>query len=114
MDFRQAGNPGTWRELFPAKAASRPYFYFTFDKELTNLQTKQLLTGAAVIAGLLLVVVAVLYFNQPAGSLPAFLPGHEAGMTGRHTKHGILAFALAFCCFIAARFFWGASPDKRV
>lgn len=78
------------------------------------MQTKQLLTGAAVIVGLLLIVVAVLYFTQPAGSLPGFLPGYEAGMTGRHTKHGILAFALALCCFVAARFFWGPTTDKRV
>jgi len=76
------------------------------------LQTKQLTTGLAVLVGLLLIVAAILYFTQPAGALPGFLPGHEAGMTGRHTKHGILAFALGLCCFVAARFFWGAAPDK--
>ena len=78
------------------------------------MQTKQLTTAAAVLVGLLLIVVAVLYFTQPAGSLPGFLPGHEAGVTGRHTKHGVLAFALALCCFVTARFFWGSATDKRV
>jgi hypothetical protein len=75
------------------------------------LQTKQLTTGLAVLIGLLLIVAAVLYFTQPAGSLPGFLPGHEAGVTTPHTKHGILALALAICAFVAARFFWGASAD---
>jgi hypothetical protein len=75
------------------------------------LQTKQLTTGLAVLIGLLLIVAAVLYFTQSAGSLPGFLPGHEAGVTTPHTKHGILALALAICAFVAARFFWGASAD---
>ena len=75
------------------------------------MQTKQITTGLAVLIGLLFIVAAVLYFTQPAGSLPGFLPGHEAGVTTPHTKHGILALALAICAFVAARFFWGASAD---
>ncbi len=82
-------------------------------EELTHLQTKQLTTGLAVLVGLLLLVVAVLYFTQPPGALPGFLPGHEAGVTTRHTKHGILALALAACCFVAARFFWGPATDTN-
>lgn len=75
------------------------------------MQTKQLTTGAAVLIGLLLLIVAVLYVTQPAQALPGFLPGHEAGVLTHHTKHGILALALAVCCFIAARFFWGPGQD---
>lgn len=75
------------------------------------MQTKQLATGAAVIFGLLLVVVGVIYFITPAGSLPVFLPGHEVGVAARHTKHGILALALGIGCFIAARFLWGPATD---
>ncbi len=81
------------------------------------MQTKQLTTGLAVLVGLLFVVVAVLYFTQTAGSLPGFLPGHAAAGTAEalkhHAKHGILAFALAVCCFIAARFFWGPATDTN-
>lgn len=79
-------------------------------RRILNVQTKQLTTGAAVIVGLLLIVVAVIYFITPASGLPGFLPGHEASSL-HHTKHGILALALGLCCFIAARFFWGAPTD---
>ena len=75
------------------------------------MQTKQLTTGVAVLIGVLLLVAAVLYFITPAGSLPGFLPGHEAGVTAPHTKHGILALGLAVCAFVAARFFYGSAPD---
>ncbi len=75
------------------------------------MQTKQLTTGLAVLVGLLLLVAAVLYVTQPAGSLPGFLPGHEAGVITHHTKHGILSLALAIGCFVAARFFWGPGQD---
>ncbi len=75
------------------------------------MQTKQLTAGAAILIGVLLLVAAVLYFITPAGSLPGFLPGHEAGVTAPHTKHGILALALAICAFVAARFLYGSAPD---
>ena len=38
-----------------------------------------------------LLVVAAVYFLVPADQLPGFLPGHEAGVTRVHTKHGIVS-----------------------
>jgi hypothetical protein len=75
------------------------------------LQTKQLTAGAAILIGVLLLVAAVLYFITPASALPGFLPGHEVGVTAPHTKHGILALGLAICAFVAARFFYGSTPE---
>ncbi len=75
------------------------------------MQTKQLAAGAAILVGVLLLAAAVIYFITPAGSLPGLLPGHEAGVTTPHTKHGILALALAVCAFVAARFLYGSAPD---
>ena len=75
------------------------------------MQTKRLSAGIAILIGVLLLVAAVLYFITPAGNLPGFLPGHEAGVTTPHTKHGILALALAICAFVAARFFYGAKGE---
>ena len=75
------------------------------------MQTKQLTVGAAILVGVLLLVAAVLYLITPAACLPGFLPGHEAGVTTPHTKHGILALALAICAFVAARFFYGSAPE---
>ncbi len=75
------------------------------------MQTKQITTGLAVLVGLLFIVAAVLYFTQSADALPGFLPGHKIGDLTHHTKHGILAIALAVCAFVAARFFWGAPAE---
>jgi hypothetical protein len=43
------------------------------------------------ILGVVLLIVAALYFMIPADQLPAFFPGHKAGVTHVHTKHGIVA-----------------------
>ena len=43
------------------------------------------------LLGVVLLVVAAVYFLVPADQLPGFFPGHEAGVTNVHTKHGIAA-----------------------
>lgn len=43
------------------------------------------------VLGVILLVVAGLYFLIPADQLPSFFPGHEAGVTRLHTKHGIVS-----------------------
>lgn len=43
------------------------------------------------LLGVLLIAVAVVYFVVPADSLPGFFPGHEAGVTRMHTKHGLVS-----------------------
>jgi hypothetical protein len=43
------------------------------------------------LLGVILLVVAGVYFLIPADQLPAFFPGYEAGVTHVHTKHGIVA-----------------------
>ena len=48
---------------------------------------KMLLT----LLGVIMLVIAGIYFLVPADQLPGFLPGHEAGVTRMHTKHGIVA-----------------------
>jgi hypothetical protein len=58
----------------------------------------------AVIAGLLLLALAALYFVDSAGALPGFIPGHEAGSAHHHIKHGIAALVLALGCFVFAWF----------
>lgn len=64
-----------------------------------------------MIVGILLVVVAIVYFAEPAGSLPSFFPGHEAGSSHHHFKHGIAALVLALACFTFAWFQSG--PEKK-
>ena len=43
------------------------------------------------LLGVVLIAVAVVYFLVPADSLPGFFPGHEAGVTRVHTKHGMVS-----------------------
>jgi hypothetical protein len=43
------------------------------------------------VLGVLLLVVAAVYFLMPADQLPGFFPGHEAGVARMHYKHGIVA-----------------------
>jgi hypothetical protein len=43
------------------------------------------------LLGVVLLVVAAVYFLMPADQLPGFFPGHEAGVTRMHYKHGIVA-----------------------
>jgi hypothetical protein len=43
------------------------------------------------LLGVVLLIVAAVYFVMPADQLPGFFPGHEAGVTHAHIKHGIVA-----------------------
>lgn len=52
---------------------------------------RALMAAVLIIVGALIVIAGVLYFTQPAHSLPTFLPGYLAHATGKHTKRGIAA-----------------------
>jgi hypothetical protein len=71
---------------------------------------RKLLVVLAVVLGIALVAVAVVYWAEPAGSLPSFFPGHEAGSSHHHAKHGIAAFFLGLACFAFA---WFNSGPKK-
>jgi len=48
---------------------------------------KMILTSLGVI----LLIIAAVYFLVPADQLPGFLPGHETGVTRMHYKHGVVS-----------------------
>jgi hypothetical protein len=74
--------------------------------------TRILAISAAVI-GVLAVVAAVIYFAEPAHSLPSFFPGHVSASSSEaahhHAKHGIAALVVALACFAFA---WFATGPK--
>jgi hypothetical protein len=74
------------------------------------MRNDRLLVALAVVVGLALIVVAVVYWAEPAKSLPGFLPGHEAGSSHHHVKHGIAAFFVGLACLAFA---WFRSGPKR-
>jgi hypothetical protein len=43
------------------------------------------------LLGVVLLVIAAVYFLLPADQLPGFFPGHEAGVARMHYKHGVAA-----------------------
>ena len=43
------------------------------------------------LLGVVLLVVAAVYFLVPADQLPGFFPGHEVGAARMHYKHGIVS-----------------------
>jgi hypothetical protein len=67
------------------------------------------LAVAVAIVGVALIVLAVVYFVDPAKSLPSFIPGHEAGSSHHHIKHGVAALAVGLACLAFAWFQTGPS-----
>jgi len=53
----------------------------------------------AIVLGLAFAVLAIVYWVLPAGSLPSFLPGYEAGSSHVHLKHGGAAAVVAVLLF---------------
>jgi hypothetical protein len=58
----------------------------------------------AYLLGIILIVVAVVYFVMPADSLPSFFPGHEAGLDRIRLKHGIASGAVGVILLFAGWF----------
>jgi uncharacterized membrane-anchored protein YitT (DUF2179 family) len=77
---------------------------------LRPMRNDRLLAIAAVILGTVLIVIAIVYWAEPAKSLPGFFPGHTAGSSHHHAKHGIAAFLLGIACFVFA---WFRTGPKR-
>ncbi len=42
-----------------------------------------------IVLGVVLLVVAAVYFLVPADQLPSFFPGHETGLLRLRIKHGV-------------------------
>ena len=64
-------------------------------------------TVGLIVLGLLFAVVGVVYLAKTAAQLPSFFPGHQAGSAHHHTKHALVAFALAIVSWAGAWFSTG-------
>ena len=67
-------------------------------------------TTLLVILGVVLLVVGIVYFAEPAKSLPSFFPGHQAAVTKHHDKHAIAALLVGLAAFAIA---WISSGTRR-
>ncbi len=81
-----------------------------------SLGTLRKLAIPAVLVGVLLVVIAIVYFADPAKSLPSFFPGHVSASSSEaghhHAKHGIAALVVALACFAFAWFQTGPQTSS--
>ena len=53
----------------------------------------------AYLLAIICIVVAVVYFVMPAGSLPTFMPGYIAGSDHIHHTHAAAALVVAIILF---------------
>ncbi len=75
------------------------------------MRNDRLLALAAAIVGLVLIAVAIVYWAEPARSLPSFFPGHTAGSAHHHVKHGIASFLVGLA-FLVFAWFRSAEPKR--
>jgi hypothetical protein len=74
---------------------------------------RKLVPAAALALGVALIVVAVVYWAEPARSLPSFFPGHRAGSAHHHVKHGVAAFVVGLAVLAFAWFQSGPRGGRR-
>ena len=68
------------------------------------MEKRRSLIWPAIALGIVFIIVAIVYLADTADALPSFFPGHEAGSSRHHVKHGIAAFAVGLGCFVFAWF----------
>jgi hypothetical protein len=58
------------------------------------------------LLGIILIVVAVIYFVMPADQLPNVMPGHQSGLMRVRFKHGVASGAVGIV-LLAVGWFMG-------
>ncbi len=58
----------------------------------------------AYLVAIVCIIAAVMYFVMPAGQLPTFMPGYEAGSAHIHMKHAIIALVLGVILLVIGWF----------
>jgi drug/metabolite transporter (DMT)-like permease len=64
----------------------------------------------AILAGIVLIVVAVVYFTVGSNDLPSWFPGHYEKTSATRPKRGVAAAVVAAACFAYA---WYAVRTAR-
>jgi hypothetical protein len=58
----------------------------------------------AFLLAIICIIAAVMYFVMPAGSLPTFMPGYQAGSDHIHKTHAVAAVVAAVVLFLIGWF----------
>jgi drug/metabolite transporter (DMT)-like permease len=65
------------------------------------------------VVGVILIVVAILYFAEPAKSLPSFIPGHIKGSTGHHPLKATGSLVVGIVFAVGAWFALAYKPKPQ-
>jgi uncharacterized membrane protein HdeD (DUF308 family) len=69
------------------------------------MRTGRLLALLAVVVGIALIVVGVIYLTETEHQIPSFFPGHVSHPASHHhVKHGIAAILVGLACLAFAWF----------
>ena len=93
------------------RGANRPYVGPAHHELIRSLAVRGAIRILLAIVGVVAVMLAIIYFMVPAGSLP--FPdalGHEAGSQVIHVKHGIAALVAGLVCWVLV---WDMGPPLR-
>jgi 1,4-dihydroxy-2-naphthoate octaprenyltransferase len=77
------------------------------------VNNRRLLAIIAIVVGVVLIAIAIVYWAEPAKSLPSFFPGHQAGSGHHHVKHGIASFLVGLACLVFAWFNTGGERSRQ-
>ena len=66
----------------------------------------------AILLGLALIATGIVYWAEPAHSLPGFFPGNDAHSATHHLKHGIAAFLVGLALLAFAWFQTGSKKRQ--
>jgi hypothetical protein len=69
--------------------------------KLMNNKSISILAG---LVGVVLIIVAIIYWRIPAGSLPHYFPGYFSGSSTIHFKHGLASLILGLGALALAWF----------
>lgn len=76
------------------------------------MRNNRLLVALAIVLGVVLIAIALVYWSEPAKSLPGFFPGYHAHSKHVHVKHGIAAFLLGLALLAFAWFNSGPKAKR--
>ena len=74
------------------------------------MELRRILVWLAVVVGLALIALGIVYWALPAKSLPSWLPGYGRHSPHHHIKHGIASFLVGLA---ALAFAWFQTGPKR-
>lgn len=78
------------------------------------MDRQRILVAGALVLGVALLVVGIVYWVEPASSLPGFFPGHQAGSGHHHVKHGLAAFLVGAALLVYSWFTTAPQQRSRV